>query len=98
MRDAYVAHITNVLKLAGADEATAAAQAKDVMAFETRLAKVSASSEELSRDVSLYYNPVSVADADAHDPELQVVERSSRRRAWTRRRCSRWPSPTSTRK
>jgi putative endopeptidase len=29
------------------------------MAFETRLAKVSKSSEQLSRDVSLFYNPVS---------------------------------------
>ena len=71
VRDAYLAHITNVLKLAGADEATAAAQAKDVMAFETRLAKVSKSSEELSRDVSLYYNPVSVADADAMTPNFK---------------------------
>jgi len=71
VREAYLAHITNVLKLAGADEATAAAQAKDVMAFETRLAKVSASSEQLSRDVSLYYNPVSVADADALTPNFK---------------------------
>ena len=36
----------------------------DIMAFETRLAKVSKSNEEMSRDVSLYYNPVTVADAD----------------------------------
>jgi putative endopeptidase len=71
VRDAYFAHITNVLKLAGADEATAAEQAKAVMAFETRLAKVSASSEQLSRDVSLYYNPVSVADADALTPNFK---------------------------
>ena len=71
VRDAYVAHIANVLKLAGADEATAAAQANDVMAFETRLAKVSRSSEQLSRDVSLYYNPVSLADADALTPNFK---------------------------
>ena len=71
VREAYVAHIGNILKLAGADEATAAALAKDVMAFETRLAKVSMSSEELSRDVSKYYNPVSVADADALTPNFK---------------------------
>ncbi|HEU0152987.1 MAG TPA: M13-type metalloendopeptidase [Arenimonas sp.] len=71
VREAYVAHIAKVLQLAGADEATAAAQAADVMAFETRLAKVSASSEQLSRDVSLYYNPVSVADADAMTPNFK---------------------------
>jgi putative endopeptidase len=71
VREAYVAHVANILKLAGADEATAAAQAKDVMAFETRLAGVSMSSEELSRDVSKYYNPVTVADADALTPNFK---------------------------
>ncbi|MBP6627717.1 MAG: peptidase, partial [Arenimonas sp.] len=70
VRAAYQAHLAAMLALAGADEATAAAQAADVMAFETRLAKVSLSSEELSRDVSLYYNPVSVADADALTPNF----------------------------
>ncbi|HEX4854495.1 MAG TPA: M13-type metalloendopeptidase [Arenimonas sp.] len=71
VREAYVAHIAKVLALAGADEASAQAQAAEVMAFETRLAKVSASSEQLSRDVSLYYNPVSVADADALTPNFK---------------------------
>ncbi|KFN50971.1 hypothetical protein N790_14930 [Arenimonas malthae CC-JY-1] len=70
IREAYVAHIANILKLAGADEATAAEQAKAVMDFETRLAKVSMSSEELSRDVSKYYNPVTLADADALTPNF----------------------------
>ena len=50
--------------------ADAAQQAKDVMAFETRLAKVSKSNEELSRDVELYYNPVSPADADKLAPNF----------------------------
>ncbi len=71
VRTAYQAHLAAMLTLAGADEATAAAQAADIMAFETRLAKVSKSSEELSRDVSLYYNPVSVADADALTPNFK---------------------------
>jgi len=40
------------------------------MAFETRLAEVSKSRKELSRDVSLYYNPVSPADADKLAPNF----------------------------
>ena len=69
-RDAYVAHIAKVLELSGVPAADAAKQAKDVMAFETRLAKVSKSNEELSRDVELYYNPVSPADADKLAPNF----------------------------
>ena len=34
------------------------------------LAKVSKSSEQLSRDVSLYYNPVSAAEADKLTPNF----------------------------
>lgn len=67
---AYQAHIAKVLELSGVEAADAAAQAKDVVAFETRLAKVSKSSEEMSRDVSLYYNPVSPADADKLTPNF----------------------------
>ena len=48
----------------------AAKQAKAVVAFETRLAKASKSSEELSRDVSLYYNPVTPAEADKLTPNF----------------------------
>ncbi len=69
-RDAYVAHVAKVLELSGVAAADAAKQAKDVMAFETRLAKVSKSNEELSRDVELYYNPVSPADADKLAPNF----------------------------
>ena len=43
---------------------------REVIAFETRLAKASKSSEELSRDVSLYYNPVSPAEADKLTPNF----------------------------
>ncbi|WP_396616983.1 M13 family metallopeptidase [Lysobacter soli] len=68
--DAYQAHIAKVLELSGVPAADAAKQAQDVIAFETRLAKVSKSSEELSRDVSLYYNPVSLADADKLAPNF----------------------------
>ena len=67
---AYQSHVAKMLELSGVPAADAATQAKDVIAFETRLAKVSKSSEELSRDVSLYYNPVSLADADKLTPNF----------------------------
>jgi len=69
-RDAYQAHIAKLLEMSGIPAADAATQAKDVLAFETRLAKVSKSSEELSRDTELYYHPVSVADADKVSPDF----------------------------
>ncbi|NKF23338.1 M13 family metallopeptidase [Solimonas marina] len=70
IREAYEKHIAKVLELSGIDAKDAAEQAKTVMAFETRLAKVSKSQEEMSRDVSLYYNPVSPADADKLTPNF----------------------------
>ncbi len=66
----YEKHIAKVLELSGIGAADAAKQAKDVIAFETRLAKVSKSSEELSRDAGLSYNPVSLADADKLAPNF----------------------------
>ena len=74
IRDAYVAHVAKVLELSGVAAADAATQAKDVLAFETRLAKVSKSSEEFSRDVGLYYNPVSPADADKLSPNFPFTK------------------------
>jgi putative endopeptidase len=65
---AYGEHVERVLVLSGVAAEAAKAQAQDVIAFETRLAKVSKSSEELSRDVALYYHPVTVAAADALTP------------------------------
>jgi putative endopeptidase len=70
VREAYEKHIAKVLLLAGVPDADATAQAAAVMKFETRLARVSKSSEDLSRDVSIYYNPVSVADADKLTPNF----------------------------
>ncbi|QOY64063.1 peptidase [Lysobacter sp. H21R4] len=67
---AYQAHVAKVLELSGIDAAQAAEQAKQVVAFETRLAKVSKSSEEMSRDVSLFYNPISPAEADKLTPNF----------------------------
>ena len=69
-REAYVLHVAKVLMLAGAGPEAAQVQAAAIMAFEKRLAKVSLSSEEMSRDVSKFYNPVSVADADTLTPNF----------------------------
>ena len=68
--DAYQAHVAKVLELSGVPAAEAAEQAEAVIAFETRLAKVSKSSEEMSRDVSLFYNPVTMEEADALTPNF----------------------------
>jgi putative endopeptidase len=67
---AYEKHVAKILELSGIAATDAAKQAKDVVAFETRLAKVSKSNEELSRDVSLYYNPISPAQADKLTPNF----------------------------
>jgi putative endopeptidase len=72
--DAYQAHIAKVLELSGVAAADAAEQAKTVIAFETRLAKASKTSEELSRDVELYYNPVTLADADKLTPNFSWTQ------------------------
>ncbi|MDO5610079.1 MAG: M13 family metallopeptidase N-terminal domain-containing protein, partial [Pseudomonadota bacterium] len=68
--DAYQAHVAKVLALSGIAADDAANQAAHVVAFEKRLARVSKSSEELSRDVALYYNPVSVDEADKLSPNF----------------------------
>ena len=68
--EAYQAHVAKVLELSGVAAADAAKQAKDIVAFETRLAKASKSREDLQRDVSLYYNPISPADADKLTPNF----------------------------
>jgi len=68
--DAYRAHVAKVLELSGVPATDAAKQAGDVIAFETRLAKASKSSEEVHRDVALYYNPIAPADADKLTPNF----------------------------
>ncbi len=70
IREAYERHVAKVLALSGVPQAEAEARAKTVLAFETRLAGASKSQEDLSRDVSLYYNPVSPADADGLTPNF----------------------------
>ncbi|WP_310163318.1 M13 family metallopeptidase [Pseudoxanthomonas japonensis] len=70
IRTAYLAHIAKVLELSGVAAADAKKQADQILAFETRLAKASKSREDLSRDVSLYNNMVSLADADKLTPNF----------------------------
>lgn len=72
--DAYKMHVAKVLELAGTKAEDAAKQADAVIAFETRLAKASKSKEEMSRDVSLYYNPMSPTDADKLTPNFPWEE------------------------
>jgi len=68
IRTAYEKHVAKVLELSGVPPELAATEAKVVLAVETRLARVSKSSEELSRDVSLYYNPIKIGAADRLTP------------------------------
>ncbi len=69
-REAYVLYIAKLLTLAGTAPESAQDLAGKIMAFETRLAKVSLSSEEMSRDAEVFYHPVSVADADKVSPNF----------------------------
>jgi putative endopeptidase len=70
IREAYEKHIAKLFELAGTAPADAAKQASSVLAFETRLAKASKSSEQMSRDVGLYYHPVKMAEADKLSPNF----------------------------
>ncbi len=68
--DAYQAHIAKVLELSSMPATDAATQAKSVIAFETRLAKASKSQQEMARDVSIFYNPTTLAAADKLTPNF----------------------------
>ncbi len=70
---AYRDHIAKVLLLSGVAQDTARAEAGKIIAFETRLAKVSRSAEQ-NNDWSFYYNPVTPAAADALTPNFSWTE------------------------
>jgi putative endopeptidase len=70
IREAYEKYIAKLFELSGTAPAEAAKQAASVLAFETRLAKVSKSNEQLSRDTELYYHPVKIAEADKLSPNF----------------------------
>jgi putative endopeptidase len=67
IRAAYVQHVENVFKLAGRQDA--AAVAKRLMAFETRLAEASWPAVRM-REIEKLYNPVTVADAEKATPGI----------------------------
>ena len=69
IRDAYVLHIERSLKLIGVKKDDAAKQAKDVLAFETRLAEASLPIVEL-RNPANQYHFVSFTDADQQTPNF----------------------------
>src|SRR4249919_58424 len=69
IREAYVAHVSKQLQNAGIAAADADKQARDVLAFETRLAKASLSPIE-QRDPNNQYHFVKVADADKLSPDF----------------------------
>jgi len=69
IREAYVAHIARLLELTGTNAASAQAQAKAVLAFETRLAAVSLPPVQMRKPENRYHF-VSIADADKVTPNF----------------------------
>jgi predicted metalloendopeptidase len=61
LREAYVTHITNMLVIAGETPAQAATDAKNILAFETKLAEASQTNTE-RRDPEVTYHPQTLAD------------------------------------
>jgi putative endopeptidase len=70
IRTAYVAHIARTLQLVGVSDADAQAQAKAVMALETRLASASLVPTELRQPENRYHY-VSIADAGKVTPHFE---------------------------
>nr|WP_199046158.1 M13 family metallopeptidase [Dyella sp. ASV24] len=85
VRDAYVEHLHRTFRMMGKNDADAASSAKQVMAFETALAKVSRPLEDL-RDPEKNYNKMSPADLTSkYTPSI----------AWSTRLAG-WKLPAST--
>jgi putative endopeptidase len=85
VRDAYVEHLHRTLRMLGQPDAQAAAGAKQVMAFETALAKISRPLADL-RDPEKNYNKMAPADLTAkYTPSI----------AWNTRLAG-WKLPAST--
>jgi putative endopeptidase len=73
LRAAYVQHVTNMFKLAGDDDAKAAAEAKTVMDIETSLAKASMTRVE-TRDPEHVYHKMTLAQLKELTPHFQWAE------------------------
>lgn len=69
IREQFVAHVARMFQLAGDDAETAAAQAKSVMAIETRLAAASMTRIQL-RDPDARYHKMSVAELKQAAPDF----------------------------
>ncbi len=70
IRDAFVAHMTRMFALMGDAPDTAAAEAKTVLAVETRLARASKSPVDL-RDPNANYHKMTLAQLDALTPHFR---------------------------
>lgn len=73
IRDEYVKHISNMFKLIGKDEATAAKDAAAVMKLETSLAKASRKLEDL-RDPYANYHKMDLAGLNKLNPSMNFPE------------------------
>ena len=73
IRNEYLYYISRVLSLSGIPYATAEAQAKEILAFETRLAKASMTRLE-RRDPYKIYNKMAISELIAISPEIQWNE------------------------
>ena len=73
LRTAYVQHVTNMFKLAGDDDAKAAAEAKTVMDIETSLAKASMTRVE-TRDPEHVYHMMTLAQLKELTPNFAWPE------------------------
>lgn len=73
IREAFRAHVQKTLELSGVDVASAAEQAQWVFDFEKRLADASLSRVEM-RNPAVFYNPVSLADAEKLTPNFSWAE------------------------
>ncbi len=69
LREQYVAHVAKMLELAGAAPAKAAADAKTILAFETKLAQASMNNVDF-RDPDKTYHPMTVAAFSQATPNL----------------------------
>jgi putative endopeptidase len=69
VRAAFLEHVATLLSLAGAEPAVAAEQARQILAFETRLAGASMDRVAM-RDPSSRYTPTDLASADALTPNF----------------------------
>ncbi len=71
IREAYVAHVSNMFRLLGQDKAGAERDAARVLALETRLAATSLTPNEM-RDISNLANQITLAEAEAAVPNLNL--------------------------